>query len=64
MAKMGRKTMLAKVATAAAEGIDPRDFARLKTKVLCYKPLLKLYLRVIHFILLSSLFLMFLISSK
>ena len=63
MAKMGRKTMLAKVATAAAEGIDPRDFARLKTKVLCCKPLLKLYLSI-HFILLSSLFLMFLISSK
>lgn len=63
MAKMGRKTMLAKVATAAAEGIDPRDFARLKTKVLCYKPLLKLYLSI-HCILLWSLFLMFLISSK
>ena len=35
-AKMGRKTMLAKVATAAAEGIDPRDLAKLKTKVSFY----------------------------
>ena len=33
---MGRKTMLAKVATAAAEGIDPRDLAKLKTKVYHY----------------------------
>ena len=32
-AKMGRKKVLAKVATAAAEGIDPRDLAKLKTKV-------------------------------
>lgn len=34
MATVGRKKMLAKVATAAAEGIDPKDFARLKTKVI------------------------------
>ena len=36
MAAVGRKKMLAKVATAAAEGIDPKDFARLKTKVIPY----------------------------
>ena len=33
MAKvMGRKHMLSKVATAAAEGVDPRDLSKLKTK--------------------------------
>ena len=36
MATVGRKKMLAKVATAAAEGIDPKDFARLKTKVIVF----------------------------
>jgi len=33
MAKtMGRKNILAKVAAAASDGIDPRDLSKLKTK--------------------------------
>ena len=35
--QMGRKTML-KVASAVADGIDPKDLAKLKTKV--FKPLI------------------------
>ena len=29
---MGRKNILAKVAAAASDGIDPRDLSKLKTK--------------------------------